>query len=67
MMRFFFWAGQRRNRFSKKLGVYSGNRPKIDQYGKNSIPGLFLAGDLVVEKGTIMASFNSAAAAVEKI
>jgi thioredoxin reductase (NADPH) len=65
---FYFLGGSTPRSFLEKAGVvYSGNRPQVDQYGETSIPGLFLAGDLVAEKGTIMAAFNSAAAAVEKI
>lgn len=65
---FYFLGGSTPRSFLEKAGVvYSGNRPQADQYGETAVPGLFLAGDLVAEKGTIMAAFNSAAASVEKI
>jgi thioredoxin reductase (NADPH) len=65
---FYFLGGSTPRSFLEKAGVvYTGNRPQVDQYGETSIPGLFLAGDLVAEKGTIMAAFNSAAASIEKI
>ena len=65
---FYFLGGSTPRSFLEKAGViYAGNRPQVDQYGETAIPGLFLAGDLVAEKGTIMAAFNSAAATVEKI
>jgi thioredoxin reductase (NADPH) len=65
---FYFLGGSTPRSFLEKAGIsYAGNRPKVDRYGETAIPGLFLAGDLVAEKGTIMAAFNSAAASVEKI
>lgn len=65
---FYFLGGSAPRSFLEKAGVcYSGNRPNVDQYGETDIPGLFPAGDLVADKGTIMAAFNSAAATVEKI
>lgn len=65
---FYFLGGSTPRSFLEKAGVfYAGDRPIVDRYGETEIPGLFLAGDLVAEKGTIMAAFNSAAATVEKI
>jgi thioredoxin reductase (NADPH) len=64
---FYFLGGSTRKSFLEKTGVAYANSPKVDQYGETTIPGLFLAGDLVAEKGTIMAAFNSAVATVEKI
>ncbi len=54
--------------FLKSIGVeIKDKRPKIDEYGETNLPGLFLAGDLVVEKGSIMAAFNSAHKVIEGI
>jgi thioredoxin reductase (NADPH) len=65
---FYFLGGSTPRSFLEKAGViYSGDRPMADPHGETDIPGLFLAGDLVADKGTIMAAFNSAAAVVEKM
>ena len=37
-----------------------GKNPKVSEDGETNIKGLFLVGDLVAKKGTIMGAFNSA-------
>jgi thioredoxin reductase (NADPH) len=65
---FYFLGGTTPRAFLQKAGVaYANGRPVVDAFGETSIPGLFLAGDLVAEKGTIMAAFNSAASVVRRI
>jgi thioredoxin reductase (NADPH) len=65
---FYFLGGTTPRAFLQKAGVaYANGRPVVDAFGETSIPGLFLVGDLVAEKGTIMAAFNSAAAVVRRI
>ncbi len=54
--------------FLKAIGIeVNGRRPKVDEYYETNIPGIFLVGDLVFEKGSIMAAFNSAHRVVEGI
>jgi len=61
-------GGSTPENFLKAIGVeMDGKRPKVDEYYETNIPGLFLAGDLVFEKGSIMAAFNSAHKVVEGI
>ncbi len=61
-------GGSTPENFLKSIGVeVEGKRAKVDEYGETNLPGLFLAGDLVVEKGSIMAAFNSAHKVIEGI
>ena len=61
-------GGSTPENFLKSIGVeMDGKRPRVDEYFESNIPGLFLAGDLVFEKGSIMAAFNSAHTVVEGI
>ncbi|WP_457755489.1 NAD(P)-binding domain-containing protein [Thermodesulfatator indicus] len=54
--------------FLRAIGIeLNDNRPKIDECFETNIPGLFLVGDLVFKKGSIMAAFNSAHIVVEAI
>lgn len=65
---FYCLGGSTPENFLKSIGVkMDGKRPKVDEYGETNVPGLFLAGDLVVEKGSIMAAFNSAHKVIEGI
>jgi len=65
---FYFLGGSTPRAFLEKTGVaYTGNRPTVDIHGESNVPKLYLAGDLVAEKGTIMAAFNSAATVVAGI
>lgn len=65
---FYFLGGTTPRAFLEKAGVaYADGRPLVDASGESTVPGLFLTGDLVAEKGTIMAAFNSAADVVRKI
>ena len=46
--------------FLKMSGVeYDGKIPKFNENYETNVPGLFLAGDLVFSKGTIIKAFNS--------
>lgn len=64
----YFLGGMTPRAFLEKAGAaYADGRPVVDASGESTVPGLFLAGDLVAEKGTIMAAFNSAAAVVRQI
>jgi len=56
--------------FLEGCGVeMDGRKPKLsdDFYYESNVPGLFLAGDLVALKGSIMAAFNSGKRVVEGI
>ncbi len=54
--------------FLQSIGVeLEGKRPKIGPDGETNVRGLFLVGDLVAEKGSIMFAFNSAKITVEGI
>jgi len=65
---FYFLGGITPRAFLEKAGIrYRNNKPVVDKHGETNVPGLFLAGDLVAEKGTIMQAFNSAAIVVKKI
>lgn len=65
---FYCLGGMTPRVFLEGTGVeYEGDRPKVDDAGETNIPGLFLAGDLLVEKGTIMAAFNSGKKVVDGI
>ncbi len=61
-------GGSTPENFLKSIGVeIEGKRPKIDEYGETNLAGLFLAGDLAAEKGSIMAAFNSAHKVIEGV
>ncbi|NPB10046.1 MAG: NAD(P)-binding domain-containing protein [Thermodesulfobacteria bacterium] len=65
---FYCLGGSTPENFLRSIGVeMDGKRPKVDEYYETNVPGLFLAGDLVFEKGSIMAAFNSAHKVVEGI
>jgi thioredoxin reductase (NADPH) len=65
---YYFLGGMTPAAFLEKAGLtLIDGRPKIDRWGQTEIPGLFLAGDLAVEKGSIMAAFNSAAQVIKGI
>ncbi len=54
--------------FLQSIGVeLEGKRPKIGPDGETNVRGLFLVGDLVAEKGSIMFAFNSAKITVDGI
>ena len=54
--------------FLRTTGVeLKGKRAAVSQDGETNIKGLFVVGDLVAEKGTIMGAFNSATLAVKGI
>jgi thioredoxin reductase (NADPH) len=54
--------------FLEGVGVeFDGSRAKVDEHGETSVPRVFLVGDLVAKKGTIMAAFNSAKRVVDGI
>jgi len=54
--------------FLSSIGVeMEGKKPKVSEDGETNIKGLFLVGDLVVKKGTIMGAFNSAKRTVDGI
>ncbi len=54
--------------FLEGIGVeFDGKRPKVDEFGETNIPRLFLAGDLVFDKGSIMAAFNSAKKVIDGV
>ncbi len=57
---FYCLGGMTPKVFLERLGIkVDKNRPVIDEYGESNIPRLFMAGDLAIQKGTIMAAFNS--------
>ncbi|QJA06345.1 oxidoreductase [Thermosulfurimonas marina] len=54
--------------FLRSIGVeFEDSRPKIDKYYETNLPGVFLAGDIALEKGSIMAAFNTAHIVVKRI
>ncbi len=65
---FYCLGGSTPENFLRSAGIeVEGKRPKVDEYYETNVPGIFLAGDLVFEKGSIMAAFNSAHKVVEGI
>ncbi|MGC9023187.1 MAG: FAD-dependent oxidoreductase, partial [Dissulfurimicrobium sp.] len=59
-MVFYCLGGTTPRAFLESVGVeFDGERPRVDQYGETNVKRIFLAGDLMVEKGSIMAAFNS--------
>ncbi len=65
---FYCLGGSTPENFLKSIGVkLNGRRPVVDEYGETNVKGLFLAGDLAVEKGSIMAAFNSAHKVIEGV
>lgn len=65
---FYCLGGSTPENFLRSVGIeVEGKRPKVDEYYETNVPGIFLAGDLVFEKGSIMAAFNSAHQVVEGI
>lgn len=65
---FYCLGGMTPRVFLESIGVeFDGNRPKIDYHGETSIPRLFLAGDLALLKGSIMAAFNTGKMAIEAV
>lgn len=54
--------------FLEGIGVTcDGRKPQVDEHGETNIPRIFLAGDLVANKGSIMAAFNSGRRTVDGI
>jgi len=55
--------------FLKYIGVEFNldDRPKVDEYFETNIPGLFLAGDIAVPKGSIQIAFNTAHTIIKRI
>ena len=65
---FYCLGGMTPKTFLEGIGVeFDGKRAKVDQYGETNIKRVFLAGDLVADKGTIMAAFNSGKTVVDGI
>ena len=65
---FYALGGSSPQAFLEGAGVkYNGRQPLVNEFGETNIARLFLAGDLVAEKGTIMAAFNSAVRVVQGI
>ncbi len=65
---FYFLGGMAPSTFLEGIGVeVDGKKPKVSEDGETNIPGLFLAGDLVLGKGSIMGAFNSAKDVVDGI
>lgn len=55
--------------FLKYIGVEFNleDRPKVDEYFESNLPGLFLAGDIAVPKGSIQLAFNTAHIIIRRI
>jgi thioredoxin reductase (NADPH) len=65
---FYHLGGMTPRVFLESAGVeFDGKKPKTDPHGETTVPRLFLAGDLVMEKGTIMAAFNSGKVVIDRI
>ncbi|MEW6519149.1 MAG: NAD(P)-binding domain-containing protein [Thermodesulfobacteriota bacterium] len=58
---FYFLGGSSPQVFLENAGVkFIGKRPQTDEFGETNIPRFFLAGDLALDKGSIMGAFLSA-------
>ncbi|MGQ9745756.1 MAG: NAD(P)-binding domain-containing protein [Dissulfurimicrobium sp.] len=67
-MVFYCLGGVTPRGFLESIGVkFKGERPIIDSYGETNVKKIFLAGDLMVEKGSIMAAFNSGKTVIDGI
>jgi thioredoxin reductase (NADPH) len=65
---FYCIGGMTPKEFLEKIGIkFDRNMAVTDEYGETNIPRLFLAGDLVARKGSIMAAFNSGKKVVDGI
>ena len=65
---FYCLGGMTPRKFLEKIGIkFDRNRAVTDEYGETNIPRLFLAGDLVAQKGSIMAAFNSGKKVIDGI
>ncbi len=54
--------------FLRSIGVeFQDGKPVMDKYYETNLPGVFLAGDIALEKGSIMAAFNTAHIVVKRI
>lgn len=55
--------------FLKYIGVEfdAEDRPIVDEYYETNLPGVFLAGDIAVPKGTIQLAFNTAHIIIKRI
>ena len=54
--------------FLRSIGVeFRAGKPVIDEFYETNLPGIFLAGDIALEKGSIMAAFNTAHRVVNRI
>lgn len=67
-MVFYCLGGVTPRTFLESAGVeFNAERPSIDLYGETNVKKVFLAGDLMVEKGSIMAAFNSGKTIIDGI
>jgi thioredoxin reductase (NADPH) len=65
---FYNFGGATPKAFLESIGVdFVDRMPVVDSFGETNIPKLFLAGDLVVASGTIMAAFNSGKTVIERV
>ena len=65
---FYCLGGMTPQTFLEGVGVeFDGKMAVVDEYGETNIERLFLAGDLVIKKGTIMAAFNSGKKTIDGI
>ncbi len=65
---FYCLGGSTPRAFLESLGVkFKDNRPVTNEFGETNIPRLFLAGDILRGKGSIMAAFNSGKMVVDGI
>jgi thioredoxin reductase (NADPH) len=65
---FYCLGGMTPKKFLEKIRIkFDRNKAVTDEYGETNIPRLFLAGDLVAQKGTIMAAFNSGKKVIDGI
>lgn len=64
----YFLGGSTPRAFLENIGVrFEGKRPQVDEFGETNIPRLFLAGDLALERGSIVSAFQTAARVKERI
>jgi thioredoxin reductase (NADPH) len=65
---FYCLGGMTPQTFLEGIGVeFQDNKVVADEFGETNIERLFLAGDLVMKKGTIMAAFNSGKKTIDGI
>jgi len=65
---FYCLGGSTPRVFLEKMGIqFNNSNPRIDEFGESNLKKVFLIGDIVVKRGSIMFAFNSAHRAVKRL